>query len=123
MDIGFLAQEEREVTVPFMDAEVTLRYVPLQELEAIGRKATRVTWDGSKKDEHMDPLEANRLLGRAAVRGWRGLTMQGEEFPFTQDNCDLLMTRWTEFAKFVAKAALDLKALADEERRAHEKNS
>ncbi len=124
MEIGALKRDDFEVWVRFMDAEVLVRYVSLEELQRIGKKATRREWDGKHRPlETMDALEANRLLGRAAVRGWKGLTVDGAEFPFSPENRDLLMTRWSDFAKFVGDACTDLQALAGEERRRLEKNS
>jgi hypothetical protein len=117
MEIAALKQDDFQVWVPFTDAEVLLRYVSLEELEKVRRKATASRWDRKgPKAESMDPLEANRLLGRAAVRGWRGITLEGEDYPYSEEHCDFLMTRWSEFAKFVSEAALDLRRLAEEER-------
>jgi hypothetical protein len=117
MDIVALKQDDFQVWVPFMDAEVLLRYVSLEELEQVRRRATTLRWDRKgPRTESMDPLEANRLLGRAAVRGWRGITLEGEEHPYSEEHCDFLMTRWSEFARFVSEAALDLWRLAEEER-------
>jgi hypothetical protein len=49
--------------------------------------------------------------------------MEGEEYPYTEENCDFLMARWYEFARFVNDACVDLRALQEEERRRAEKNS
>lgn len=124
MDIAALNQEDFQVWVPFMDAEVLLRYVPLEEVQRIHRKAVRRSWDGKHRlVENLDALEANRLLGRAAVRGWRGITLEGRDYPYSEEHCDFLMGRWLEFAKFVGDVCLDLQALQQEERRRREGNS
>jgi hypothetical protein len=121
MEIGALKAEDFQVWMPFADAEVLVRYISLEELREIGRKATRVTWEGPRTPgnrpvETLDSALANKLLGRAAVRGWRGITMEGEEFPYSPENCDFLMARWLEFVRFVNEASLDLRALQEEER-------
>jgi hypothetical protein len=128
MDIGALRREDFLVWVPFMDAEVLVRYVPLEELRDIGSRATKRTWEGlrtpsNRPVETLDAALANKLLGRAAVRGWRGLSMNGEEFPYTPENCDFLMARWLEFSKFVNEACLDLQALQEQERKRVGKDS
>jgi len=124
MDIGLLKRDDFQVWVPFMDAEVLIRYVSLDELREINKKATRVSWDRKhQKTEELDTVEANRLLGRAAVRGWKGITMNGEEFPYSEENCDFLMTRWLEFARFVNEVCIDIQALMDAEKERKAKNS
>jgi hypothetical protein len=124
MEIGALKNDDFQAWMPFMDAEVLIRHVPVEELQVIQRKATRVTWDGKhRKAETVDAAEANRLIGRSAVRGWKGITMDGEEFPYSGENCDFLMSRWLEFSRFVGEACLDLQGLVEAERREKEKNS
>lgn len=109
MDISAIRDNDFEVWVSFLDAEVLMRYVGLDELRSIHASATRKGLDrGGALIEELDHAEAGRLLGRASVKGWRGLTLNGEEFPWSPENCDLLMARWTEFSRFVGEASLDL---------------
>ncbi len=103
----------------FHDARVLMRHVGLDELRQIREQATLYSWatEGQRQgepDQSIDHAEAGRLLGRAAVRGWHGLTLKGEEFPYSAEHCDLLMTRWAEFAGFVAEVGLDLLKLMAE---------
>lgn len=123
LDISGLKNDDFMAWMPFMDAEVLVRYVDMRGLRAIQKAATKITFDRHQKTETLDAVEANRLLGRAAVRGWRGITMDGLEYPYGPDNCDFLMTRWTEFGRFVNSACLDLQGLMEEEYKAREKNS
>jgi hypothetical protein len=124
MEIGALKRDDFQVWVFFEDAEVLVRYVSLEELREISKKSTKVSWDRrSRKTEEPDSMEANRLLGRAAVRGWKGITMEGEEYPYNEENCDFLMTRWTEFIKFVNDVCVDLQALVEHEKEERKKNS
>lgn len=125
MDIGPLRKEDYTVWVPFMeDAEVLVRHVTTTELVDINREATVASWDmKSSRSESLDAALAARLLGRAAVRGWRGITMDGEEFPYSTGNCDFLMSRWPEFSRFINSASTGLAALAAQERRHAEKKS
>jgi len=125
MEIGALGKEDFLITVPFIeDSEVVLRYVSAEELQQIAKKATTVTWDRKNEPkEELDPIQIQVLMGRAAVRGWKGLTMEGEEFPYSPENCDLLMRKWTEFARFVSETCMDLQRLQEEERKRQLGNS
>ena len=110
--------------MPFLDAEVLMRYVGLEELRAIQSSATRKSLDrGGALKEELDHAEAGRLLGRASVRGWQGFTLKGEDFPWTPENCDMLMARWTEFARFAGETALDLVKLEESRLKESEKKS
>jgi hypothetical protein len=124
MDISALKNEDFEVWMPFMDAEVALRYLDIEELRKVQKQATKISWDRKgAKEEDLDSSELSRLLGRAAVRGWRGITMEGQPYAYTPEHCDFLMSRWLEFATFVADAALDLGKLVEAQERGKEKNS
>jgi hypothetical protein len=125
VEIGALKRDDFEVWVPFGDdAEVLIRHVPLDGLQEVNKSSTVREWDRQHQPvERMDAVKRNRLLGRAAVRDWKGLTVEGEEFPYSPENLDFLMTRWSDFARFVGDACTDLQALAREERRRLEKNS
>ncbi len=118
MDISALAQDDYTVEVPFMeDAFVTLRYVSREELLAVYRKARTVFIDQDRrKAEEYDPIQADVILGRAAVRGWRGITMEGRDYPYSPENCDFLMRKWHMFAKFVSGKCADIQALVRRER-------
>jgi hypothetical protein len=124
MDISAIGDKDFEVWMPFLDAEVLMRYVGLDELRAIQASATRKSLEGGAGlREELDHAEANRLLGRASVRGWQGFTLNGEEFSWSPENCDMLMARWTEFARFVGEGALDLVKLEEARQRESEKKS
>jgi len=125
MEIGVLGKDDLLISVPLAeDAEITLRYVSREELREITKKATKITWNRKHEPkEEFDPVQADLLLGRAAVRGWKGLTMEGEEFPYSPENCDLLMRKWTEFARFVSETCMDLQRLQEEEKKRRLGNS
>jgi len=119
MEVGALVEGGLSVWVPFMDAEVQVRYVPLSELRELLKTATTARWNRAEAaasgagglSGEVDQAELSRLIGRAAVRGWKGLTVCGKDFPYSQENCDMLMARWLAFAKFVAEVCMDLIAL------------
>ncbi len=126
MDIEALESDDYAVWVRFMDAEVLVRHVPAGELLSIRERSLRRAWDissGGRPAEGIDAAEAARLLGRAAVRGWRGLSMRGEDYPYSPERCDFLMARWAEFGRFVNEAATSLARLAEAQRRDESKNS
>ena len=124
MEIGALKQDDFQAWIPFQDAEVLIRYVDIEELRRLNKQATKTAWDRRhQKTEELDALEANRLLGRASVRGWKNITMDGEEYPYTPENCDFLMQKWFEFSRFVNEVCTDFQAMMEAEREVKRKNS
>ncbi len=127
MDVSALDDKGFKVWVRFLDARVLMRYVGLDELRSIREQATSYSWlkegESQEPEESFDHEKANRLFGRAAVRDWQGLTRGGEDFSFSPERCDLLMSRWSEFARFVAEVSLDLKRLEDERMEKSKKKS
>lgn len=125
MDIGILKKSSFEVWVPFDDdTEVLIAYQSGSDLREMREKATNISWDrGHQKEEKYDNAMGNRLLGRAAVKDWRprpgkkGFTLNGEGYPYTPENCDFLMDKFTDFSNFVNGVCVDLQCLvaADEE--------
>jgi len=124
LDISALLKDPFEVWVPFLDGRVLIRYVSREELHRLDKEATEFSWErGLPIRKERDPAKADLLLGRIAVRGWHGFTLEGITFPYTIENCDFLMARWVEFARFVNETCVDLLALADAEKGEAEKNS
>ncbi len=123
MELGNLCQDI-EVWAPFgEDAEVLMRHVPKDELIAISEKATKRKWVNHRMTEEVDPVLANRFLGRAAGRDWKSLTMNGEPFPFSVENLDLLMDKSYIFSNFINQAATDISTFMEMYRGESEKNS
>ncbi len=123
MDISGLKREEFVVEMPFGDAVVTIAYVSPEELRKIARQATGRSWDRRHQPkEELDQDKANILLGRKAVRGWRGFVEDGQEVPYSPEECDRLINRWGEFSRFVNEVCTDLQALQEQEKQATLKN-
>lgn len=130
MEIEKLSQDSFEVWVPFDDdSEVLFSYVPRDELQKMSKKATKVSFIKHQRTEEIDATEADLLLGRRAVKDWRplpgkkGFTMHGEPFPYSPENCDLLMTKWHAFARFVNESCVDLELLMEKDQEQIQKNS
>ena len=124
MDISALQKDDYEVWVPFLDGKVLIRYLSREELLTLNKQATRTAWDkGHQPQKEHDPVRADILLARKAVKGWEGFIMNGQDYPYTPENCDFLMTKWVDFARFVNEACTDLQALMDAEKAESEKNS
>ena len=130
MDIGVLTEETFQAWVPFdEDTEVLFEHVPRDELQQLSKKATRISFSKHQRVEEMDATLADKLLGRRAVKGWRprpgkkGFTNKHDPFPYSPENCDLLMTKWQVFARFVNETCVDLELLMEGERVQIEKNS
>ncbi|MDA8155566.1 MAG: hypothetical protein M0Z52_03800 [Actinomycetota bacterium] len=123
MDISALS-DDYVVEVPFgEDAFVTLRYLSREESQAIARQSMKRKWDLDKNTEIFDSIESARLIGRAVVRGWRGIVKDGQDFPCTPENCDFLMTRCHEFFKLVNETCNDIRALMKKKQGETLKNS
>lgn len=131
MEIGALKKSAFEVWMPFdEDTEVLIAYQSGDALRDIRRQATSISWDrGHQKEEKYDNGVGNRLLGRAAVKAWRplpgekGFTLNGEPYPYSPDNCDFLMDKFTDFSNFVNAVCVDLQGLVAAEEEQTRKNS
>lgn len=125
MDLGnLLDNDEMTAVVPFGDnddsATVTLRYVAPEEISRIARKAT--SWHKKQRREVVDNIKSGILLGRAAVLGWDGINVNGKPFPYSPENCDLLMTKSYDFIALVNDTVTDLQSFVKEEVKAARKN-
>ncbi len=128
MEIGGLKRNDFEVWMPFGEegdpATVLVRFVSRAEIQEIRKKATVTSYTRQhQREEQFDGLKADVLLGRAAVGGWEGFTMEDQDYPYSPENCDFLMKEWPEFARFVNNVCVDLQALQDEEAKQTAKNS
>ncbi len=125
MDITAAVKRDQMVEVPFGGgAFVTLRFVSREELREIYKLATKVTLDENEKEtRRYDGIEGDVLLGNAAVRGWRGFLVDGQELPYSKENCELLMRNSAEFAQFVNATCSTLMKMQVRKREEEVKNS
>ncbi len=109
MELGEITQDELTCWAPFGDdAEVQIRFITREELDRLKRKVTTKTFRRGQILEDIDTIEFNRLLGRAAVRGWKNITVGGRPFEYSPENCDILMTRSYEFSDFVNDKCVEI---------------
>lgn len=123
MELGNL---DRDVAawVPFGDdGEVRIKYIPKDELLSISEKATKRKWINHRMVEEVDPMLANRILGRAAVSDWKNLTVGGELLPFSEENLDMLMGKSYVFSNFVNQVATDIQSFMEQRQEDEGKNS
>jgi hypothetical protein len=130
MDLSGLKQTTLQAWVPFDDdTEVLLAYVSREDLRRLRKKAASIKFIGHQKTEEVDPKEADKLLGRIAVKNWRalpgrpGFTMGGKAFPYSVENCDFLMEGLNEFANFINEASIEFSNFVQEEKEQEVKNS
>ena len=100
------------------DTEVLIEFLPKDVIVGIQRKgAKQAKLSGGDVD-----VITNRLIGEAAVKGWRHktnhshpgfITPKKVPVPFTPDNRDLFMKSWREFSNFVNEVAIDSKEYLD----------
>lgn len=108
MEIGNIQADELTVDLKFGDATVKIKYIDSVELKNILRKSQKTEWKKHKPVTVEDDAEANKLLGRAAVKGWDKITTNGKPFPYSQLNCDLMMKKSYEFSAFVNDACTEM---------------
>lgn len=90
------------------DARVQLLFLPKDELTRIVKRHTRNEFKRGVPREVTDDDKSNIELGRTVVKGWEGLTMAGKAFPFTPENCDLLMRKSYAFNNFVNERCVEV---------------
>ena len=123
MDIEKLINDF-QVWVPFGDeSEILIKHIPRDELQRLYQRTKKFKFVNHQKIEEFDSVEADKLLGRAVVKDWKGFTMCGEPFPCIPENIDTLMTKWNAFARFVNDTCLDLEFLMQQEKEKLKKNS
>ena len=127
MDIGALVEQPEKTWVKFLDAEVLLEFIGVDELEKIIKNNMTYKYESSRgrsgRTESTNSKGVALELGERAVKDWRTITLKGKPVPFSPEKRDLFMTQWPEFARFVSDASTDIAVFAEQEREADEKNS
>ena len=108
MEIGNIQADELVVRLKFRNAFVSIKYIDSMELKSILSKSQKTEWKKHKLVTIEDDPEANRLLGRAAVKEWENITANGQPFPYSPENCDLMMRNSYEFSAFVNDACTEM---------------
>jgi len=122
MELGKFTSDDFEVEVVYGAPEdaafVTLRYVPIEKARELYRKATKLDYNPSTHQpaSKTDEDKFARLWGEWAVVSWRGFEMDGQEYPFTPEHRDALMSGHRKFKAFVMQMADDIQALTQAER-------
>lgn len=126
-DIGkIVEQDEFSAWVPFIEGiKVKIKHIPREELLALRKKAVQVDFDRRthQKIEQYDAITGAVILGQAAIQDWEGLQSNGQPFPCTPENIEILMRKWADFARFVDETCTDLVALMEAEMESERKNS
>lgn len=124
MEIRAIFEEVEAVWVNFEDdIEVLIAYADIDEIEGILKRHATFSYKGGKRKEKVDGVAIVKEIGRRFIKGWKGITLNGEEFSHNEENSDKLMTRWADFAIFVREACMEVSNFSDEEREEVEKNS
>lgn len=110
MEVGKLESiEENHRWINWIDGgKVLMAFVTRKTMNKILKITTKRTFKRGVPIEEVDNTEANRLLGRAAVRNWKGLTSDHEDYPFTEENLDELMEKHPEFSDFVNEKCIEI---------------
>jgi hypothetical protein len=117
MELGNFLSDDKVYRIPFGNPSeggfVHLRFVARDKMNDLFRKSSSINYDpvSHVRKAEPDSKKFDRFTGECAVAGWEGLTVNGEEYPFTPENRDALMLRNTTFAKFVHDMSDDIIAL------------
>lgn len=123
MDLSQLSKKEApRVWMPFGGDEVLISYISRKDLKKLLKQAKRSTFVGNRKVETVDDELADKLLGAAVVKDWKGFTMKKKTYPCSQENIEFLMLNWSSFAVFVNQSCIDLQLFAEIEKEEIEKN-
>ena len=96
------------------DGEVEIAFMPKDKFARIIKKHTRISYKRGQQREITDDDKVNTEVGRLVVRTWRKLTQDGKPFPYSQDNCDLLMRKSYEFSNFVSERCVEMEEFTEE---------
>lgn len=108
----------------FLDTKVLLGYISPDTLKRILKETTTVKYSRKHgKTEKINNEAFAVALGREAVKGWENITLKSEPFPYTPENCDILMAGWVEFSAFVIDACSDMANFQEEVREEDVKKS
>ena len=116
MDIGLLKQDVIRVWFKFKDdIEVLIEYLTPEAGEEIAKGCKKKTWIKHQPVEIVDQKKLGRALAAAAVKDWRGMTMDGESFSFSPENLDFLLRKWADFVNFVDSTCTELEQFQQDE--------
>lgn len=108
MEIGSF---DKEMTAWFdygRDAEIEIAFFPKDELTKLIKRHTRTTYKRGVQSTETDDERANIELGVKVVKNWKGLTQEGNEFPYSVDNCVELMRKDYNFSNFVNERCVEI---------------
>ncbi|RJQ22032.1 MAG: hypothetical protein C4560_03125 [Nitrospiraceae bacterium] len=94
-----------------VDTEVNIKLITKRELREISKRSAK----HAKLTGEDEADVADRLLGRAAVLGWRnkddhnhpGIIVNDQPCEYNQSNIDLLMAKSLKFSRFVNQTCID----------------
>lgn len=107
-EIGKLGQE---MTAWFDFGEggkMEIAFLPKNRLEAIYKRHTKQVFKKGTWREDTDFEKANMELGRTVLRNWKGLTTEGVELPFNDENRDRAMRESYEISGFVNEKCVEV---------------
>jgi len=117
MELGDFLSADKVYRIPFGNPAdggfVHLRFVARDKMNELFARSSGTNYDpvSHVRKTEPDSKKFDKLTGEWAVVGWEGLTVKGEDLPFSPENRDLLMLKNTPFAKFVHAMSDDIIAL------------
>ncbi len=103
-----------------LDEETSVRVRYMKSQEALRKHGElRAAYGKRGKRGNLTPSEeeaiAKEVVAQAVIVDWEGITDQGEEFPYSEDNARRLVEEYELFRDFVCDAAVDEENFREEE--------
>jgi hypothetical protein len=133
-DVGAILDEEFSAWIEFVEgAELHIRYLSPDRINEINKKVKKPKRDKQnriKKNKgtgeaimYIDPVEANVALCKNAIIDWRGMVLNGKEYPCTDENKEALARGYGLLVETVIEVCDDLEELQKAKAKALEGNS
>jgi hypothetical protein len=104
---------------------VTIGYLSTEKAAKAIKTCTKKEKDKKSRQyvDVVDDLKATKAIAKHTLISWRGLIVNGEELPVTDDNRDKLFMKFNDLAEFVTEKATDFRDLIDKQKEEQRKNS
>ena len=126
MELGSISSNESpRAWFEYGDTKVLIQHTTKEELRVMSRKCTSTSFDkvSHAPVETMDSAKADVMLAQHCIKGWEGFTSNGEPFPCTPQNIELLMTKVNSFSKFINDTCTNYETIVAKQKEEDAKNS
>ncbi len=123
MNLNDLKNNDRLYWVDFnATVSVQLRHVTKERLRQLMKQATTTRFVNHKPSEEFDSTLGDVLLGKEAIKDWRGVSFGDDPAPCTPENIEIAMKGHNTFSDFINQVCGDIDNLIRLEKEASAKN-